>query len=193
MTADNFWKDKLIPLVERDQFIRDALDRRGVLEDAYHPEMEKVHLENARKLKELIKKNGFPVLSNAGEEGVQLSWLIIQHAISSPDFMRECLTEIRMAVAQDDYPKDLLAYIDDRIRYFEGLPQLYGTNFDWEDGELRPTPIEDPKFLDLRRKSLGLPPIAETLFKIAHSAPPKDPLKKASEFQKWLLSVGWRV
>lgn len=193
MTIDPFWKDKLSPLVERDHFIRDALIQRGTLEDAYHPEMEKVHLENARKLKELIDKKGFPVLSNAGEEGVQLSWLIIQHSISNPDFMREGLTQMRLAAAADDYPKDLLAYTEDRVRYFEGQPQLFGTNFDWEEGELRPTIIEDPKFLDERRLSFGLPPIAETLFKIAHSIPPKDPATKAREFEKWLRNVGWRT
>ena len=42
MTIDSYWKEKLTPLVERDHFIREALVRRGVLEDAYHPEMEKV-------------------------------------------------------------------------------------------------------------------------------------------------------
>lgn len=193
MTIDSYWTDKLPPLVERDHFIREALMTKGVLEDAYHPELEKVHLQNAAKLREMIKEHGFPVLSNAGEEGVQLSWLIIQHAISLPDFVQECLIQIRLAVAQDDYPKDLLAYTEDRVAYFEGRPQLFGTNFDWSEGELRPTPIEDPKFLDERRKAYGLPPIAETLFKISQSAPPKDPIKKALDFEKWLKKVGWRV
>ena len=187
------WKVKLSPLVERDQFIRDALEKRGVLEDAYHPEMEKVHIENARKLKELITKRGFPVLSNAGEEGVQLSWLIIQHAIPLPDFMRESLTQMRLAVAQDDYPKDLLAYTEDKIRFLEGLPQLFGTNFDWQEGELRPTAIEDPKFLDARRKSYDLPPMGETLIKIVHTAPPKNSTQKALDFEMWLRKVGWRT
>lgn len=192
-TSQDEWITKLSPLVERDEFIRDALIKRGTLEDTYHPEMEKVHKENAKKLKSLIEKMGFPVLSNAGEQGVKLSWLIIQHSISVPNFMRECLTQIRMAAAQNDYPKDLMAYTDDRIAFFEGRPQLYGTNFDWVDGELRPTPIEDPPHIDFRRKACGLPPLAETLFKVVHHPPPKDPEKKAREFETWLKSVGWRV
>ncbi len=192
MTIETDWKNKLTSLVERDQFIQDALSTRGILEDTYQPELEKVQLENALKLKVIIEKNGFPVISNAGDDGVQLSWLIIQHAISLPDFMRECLTQMRLAAAQDDYPKDLLAYTEDRICFFEGRGQLFGTNFDWEEGELRPTPIEDPKFLDGRRLAMGLPPIAESLFKIVHSHPPKDPVKKAVEAKKWLKKVGWR-
>lgn len=191
--SQNFdWEKSLTPLVERDLFIRDALERRGILEDAYHPEMEKVHKENANFLKAYIKTHGFPVLSNAGDKAVQLSWVIIQHSISYPDFQRECLIQMRLAAAADDYPKDLLAYTDDRIAFFEGRPQLYGTNFDWLDGELRPTPIEDPDYLDHRRHALGLPSMSETLFKIVHNKPPKDVEKKAKEFQIWLTSVGWR-
>lgn len=192
MSIDISWVEKLTPLVERDQYIREALIQRGVLEDTYHPEMEKLHLENASKLKALIKTKGFPVLSNAGEQGVRLSWLIVQHAISNPDFMKECLIQMRLAAAQDDYPKELIAYTEDRVAYYEGRGQLFGTNFDWQEGELRPTLIEDPKFLDQRRKAYGLPPIGETLFKIAHTPPPKDPVKKEEEFQEWLRKVGWR-
>jgi hypothetical protein len=184
------WEEKLSPLVDRDSFTRDALLRRGILSDAYHPEMEKVHLENARKLKALIDKNGFPVLSTAGEKGVRLSWLIIHHAISLPDFVRECLLEMRMAAANHDYPLDLLAYTEDRVAYFEGRGQLYGTNRDWDEGELKPTPIEDPAKLSVRRKSMGLPPQIPTL--ISEERPPKDPEKKGREFQEWLKKVGWR-
>ncbi len=193
MLPDPRWVDKLKPLVEKDQFIREALEKRGILHDAYHAEMEKVHLENTRKLKTMILQMGFPVLSNAGEDGVRLSWLIIHHSISSPDFMRECMTEMRMAAAQNDYPLELLAYTDDRIAFFEGRPQLYGTNFDWQGGSLRPTPIADPQYVDYRRKSLGLPPIAESLFKFSHGRPPKDPEKKAKALQNWLINVGWRI
>jgi hypothetical protein len=192
MISNDEWVSFLTPLVERDLFIREALERRGILEDTYHPEMERVHKENALALMIHFKTHGFPVLSNAGEKAVQLSWMIIQHAVSFPDFQRECLIQMRLAAAEDDYPKDLLAYTDDRIAFFEGRSQLYGTNFDWEDGELRPTTIEDPQYLDQRRQAYGLPPMAETLFKIVHTKPPKDIAKKTEEFEIWLKSVGWR-
>jgi hypothetical protein len=41
--------------------------------------------------------------------------------------------------------------------------------------------------------TLGLPPIAESLFKFSHGRPPKDPEKKAKALQNWLLKVGWRI
>jgi hypothetical protein len=186
-----FWKDKLAPLVERDMFIRDALLQRGVLSDAYHKEMEKVHIENARKLKAFIDTHGFPVLSSAGEASVKLAWLIIHHAISLPDFMQDCVIEMRLAGAQKDFPLDLLAYTEDRIRFFEGRPQLYGTNSDWQNGELKPTPIEDIAQVNLRRKSMGLGPL-ETFTTSSMERPPKDPTAKQQEFEAWLKRTGWR-
>lgn len=190
---DPLWTDKLAPLVERDHFTREAIIKRGTLNDTYHPEMEKVHLENARKLKNLIEKNGFPVLSNAGEQGVKLSWLIIQHAISWPDFMEECLIQMRLAAAAGDYPLDLVAYTDDRIAVYENRPQLYGTNFDWQDGELKPTAVEDVDHLNFRRKSMGLAELDMSASRVTDERPPKDPEKKQKEYEDWLKKVGWRL
>lgn len=190
---DSTWVEKLSFLVDQDHQTRGVLLSKGILSDAYHPEMEKVHLSNAKKLKDLIEKKGFPVLSNAGEKSVRLSWLIIHHAISLPDFMRECLLQMRLAAAQSDYPLELLAYTDDRIAYFEDRPQLYGTSMDWINGELCRTPIEDIDKLDMRRKSLGLPSIMQVPIISSMDRPPKDPLKKEKEFKLWLVKVGWRI
>lgn len=188
---DLTWEEKLSFLVKQDHQMREILLEKGILFDTYHPEMEKVHLNNARKLSDMIKRMGFPVLSNAGDQGVRYSWLIIHNAISWPEFMKESLLQMRLAAAQKDYPLELLAYTDDRIAFFEGRPQLYGTNKDWSDGEWRMTPVEDIKMLDIRRKGVGLPPIAQAV-KSTMDKPPKDPVKKAQEFQEWLKRVGWR-
>ena len=190
---DPLWEEKLNFLVEKDNQMRNVLLEKGVLNDTYHPEMEKMHLSNKEKLSLLISQMGFPVLSNAGEKGVRLSWLIIMHSISQPDFMKECLFQIRIAAGQNDYPLELLAYLEDRICFFEGRPQLYGTSSDWENGELKRTPIEDIKNVDLRRQSMGLPPLEAILPEQGHFRPPKDPIKKALEFKAWLTKVGWRV
>jgi hypothetical protein len=188
---DLTWEEKLGFLVQQDHQMRDILLQKGILSDAYHPEMEKVHLNNARKLQAMIEKMGFPVLSNAGDKGVRLSWLIINNSISLPEFMKESLTQMRLAGAQNDYILELLAYTEDRVAYFEGRPQLYGTNLDWQEGELKRTPVEDINFLDARRRSLGLPPAAEVV-QSTLDRPPKDPIKKARDFQAWLIKVGWR-
>jgi hypothetical protein len=193
MMIDPFWTEKLKPLIERDQFIQEALGRKGILEDSYQPELEKIQKENAKKLEKFIMDKGFPVLSNAGEEGVQLSWYIIHNAISYPDFMRECLTQIRLAVAADDFPKDLLAYLEDKVAYCENRKQLFGTHFVWSECGLIPSPIEDIDYLDKRRASFNLPPMADALFKIVHALPPKNPTKTIADFENWLIKIGWRL
>lgn len=190
---DLTWEEKLSFLVQQDHQMRDILLAKGIISDSYHPELEKVHLNNARRLSAMIKKMGFPVLSNAGEKGVRLSWLIIHHAISWPDFMRQSLLEMRLAAAQNDYIVELLAYLDDKIAFLEGRPQLYGTNIEWIDGELTRTPIEDIVYLDVRRKSLGLPPISQVPILTSIERPPKDPAKKEREFKLWLIKTGWRA
>ena len=64
MLSDPTWVNKLKPLVQRDQFFREALESRGILQDAYHLDMEKVHLENTRKLKFSFIRWGFRWLAN---------------------------------------------------------------------------------------------------------------------------------
>lgn len=190
---DITWEEKLKFLVDQDHQMRNLLLEKGILSDTYHPEMEKVHINNAKRLQDLIDKKGFPVLSNAGETGVRLSWLIIHHAISLPDFMKESLIQMRLAAGQNDYILELLAYTEDRVAYFEGRPQLYGTNADWAKGELKRTPIEDPSRLNARRKAMGLPPVGADPVINTMERPPKDPVKKEQEFKQWLVKTGWRA
>jgi hypothetical protein len=189
---DQIWKDQLAALVQKDFQLREIFNERGVLNDCYHKELEKLQIANAEKLKKMILKYGFPVLSNAGDEGVRLSWLIIQHAISLPSFMLDSLFEMRLAAGQNDYTLELLAHTEDLVAFLQGRPQIYGTHLDWIDGEFRPSPILDPDFLQARRKSLGLPPLNEDSWALQAGRPPKDPITRIKEFQAWRVRVGWQ-
>jgi hypothetical protein len=91
------------------------------------------------------------------------------------------------------------AMLEDRIRTFEGRPQRYGTQFDWDpDGRLSPLPIEDPAGLDQRRQALGLRPLEEETRAQRRSAaqsgerPPADWEARQREMEVWLRQVGWR-
>lgn len=190
--VDLIWEEKLKFYADQDHQMKNILIERGVLNDRYHPELEKVHLHNARKLSGLIQKMGFPVLSNAGETGVRLSWLIIQHAVSWPDFMKECLFQMRVAAGQNDYPYELLAHTEDLIGFLEGGKQLYGTHAEWQGDAFVMTPIEDPSHLNLRRKSMGLPPITPDFKPPFLGRPPSDPDARERSFREWLSRVGWR-
>ena len=89
--------------------------------------------------------------------------------------------------------------LEDRIRYFEGRPQVYGTQFDWdEQGEMSPWPIEDPEGIKARREAVGLPPLAEKIQEVregmarAGAAAPSDLAERRREQEAWARSVGWR-
>ena len=56
-----------------------------------------------------------------------------------------------------------LAYLEDRIRVREGLPQRYGTQLQKSGEGWQPLPTEEPDSLDARRQAVGLEPISEYL------------------------------
>jgi hypothetical protein len=59
------------------------------------------------------------------------------------------------AMKNNDARTEDLAYLTDRICMGDGVPQIYGTQ--WEH------PIADPEHVDERRAKMGLPPLAEYL------------------------------
>jgi hypothetical protein len=189
---NSFWVDKLKLLVQKDLNLTNVIREKDNFEDEYHPDLEKLHIRNAKTLEKLIEKNGFPVLSNSGEEGVKLAWMVIQHAISLPDFIRSSLDQMRFAAAQRDYPLELLAYTEDLVAYLEGRGQIYGTHMEWRNGEYVPSQVSDPQYLEHRRKSFGLTNLEDQNMTYPLERPPKDPEKKLENFIKWKKRVGWQ-
>ena len=189
--------DRLIALAARDLETRERLARDGSLFDGYHPEMQAVHEANARELETIVATVGWPTVPIAGEEGAEAAWLIAQHAIGLPRFQRKCLGLLEAAVAAGEAPAWQMAMMVDRIRTFEGRPQLYGTSFDWDDeGRLSPRPIEDPERVDRRRSEVGLEPLAVAVAKLrardAGEPRPPDLAEHRRRMEEWARQVGWR-
>src|SRR2546426_12260662 len=114
------------------------LARDGSLFQGYHPRMKALHQRHATRLAALIDAHGWPGRSRVGEEGAQAAWLILQHAIENPPLMRRGLTLLRGGVSEGEVSPLEVAMLEDRIRTFEGRPQRYGTQFDWDEhGRLR--------------------------------------------------------
>ena len=191
-------RESLLTLARHDLETRARLAADGSLFDGYHPEMQAVHDANADALEEIIAVHGWPGVRLAGEDGAEAAWLIVQHAIARPPLQRRSLVLIQAAAAEGDAPAWQAAYLADRIRVFEGRPQLYGTSFDWnEAGEMEPNPIEEPDRVDERRADAGLPPLAETAARIrseSRNEPrPADLAARRREMAAWAASVGWRA
>jgi hypothetical protein len=152
---------ELIHMDDHDQAVRTELAADGSLYEGYHPRMAAVHDANADRLRAIIREHGWPTEPLVGIDGVKAAHRIAQHSINHPEFMHECRQLLDVASACGEVPRWQVAYMDDRIRVYEGLPQRYGTQ--WRDGPtgLEPYPIDDAAHVEARRAALGLPPLAE--------------------------------
>ena len=190
--------DELRELVALDEKTRSDLVASGELFDGYHPRMAAVHAENAAALKRIIGEWGWPGRSLVGEQGAEAAWLVLQHSIAHPQLQRACLPLLKKAASAGEVPAHHVAYLADRICCFEGRPQRYGTQLDWdENGELSPLPLEDADRVDRYRDSVGLGPLAERVEEARSHAreegarPPEDIEKWQREKKAWAKSVGW--
>ena len=135
---------ELIELKNADLDLRDKLMQRGQLGEGYNEEMTNLHNRNANILSEIIDTIGYTIIDKVGKEASKAAWLIIQHSIEQPYFMKKSASFVEMAVKENKGDPKGLAYLTDRIAVFEGRPQRYGTQFDWdENGEMDPNEYYD--------------------------------------------------
>lgn len=191
-------KEKLIALKDQDLSLRNRLMRAGKLNEGYNEEMERVHIKNAEALDEIINHIGYPTIERVGSEANEAAWIIIQHAISKPEFMKKCQKLLSLTVAENNTDPKQLAYLTDRILVFQDKEQLYGTQFDWDENEeLSPKPYDDIKIVNARRSSIGLNSLEEQTELMRQQAkeenhrPPKDWQSKKLAYNKWRQKVGW--
>lgn len=188
-------RQDLVAMAENDRSVRNKLLADGSLaSQGYHPRMETVHKRNASRLARIIEQHGWPGESLVGEDGARAAWLIAQHAIGNPLFMRRSLSMLKRAAAEREVPQWQVAMMEDRIRMYEGRPQVYGTQFQPDDnGKLVPYVIEDPSNVNDRRHAVGLNPLEERILQ-TQSAEEKlsTPSDWKAEYERWLQSVGWR-
>ncbi|KAF0225128.1 MAG: hypothetical protein FD176_620 [Rhodospirillaceae bacterium] len=192
-------RDHLLHMAEADRRLRQQLALSGELFAGYHPDMRTLHEANARELELAVDDEGWPNRHETGEDGVEAAFLIALHAISRPAFQRRCLTLMKSAANRGDIPARHPAMLEDRIRAFEGRPQLYGTQLDWDDdGHLMPLPIENENDVDSRRAKVGLPPLSQTVAESEALArqqgqhPPAEWLHRQHAMAAFAHEVGWR-
>jgi hypothetical protein len=185
--------DELTAMADLDGKVADELAASGALYEGYHPRMVAIHESNASRLQTIIARIGWPTERLVGERAAKAAWLIVQHAISQPDFQRSCLELLAGAAREHMVPLWQPAMLEDRIRVFEGRPQRYGSQLEPDaHGNMRPHPIEDPEGVHERRRAAGLAPLAEILARAKPPPPPADPERFERDYQQWLIDVGWR-
>jgi len=188
----------IIELNDADLSFREKLIKEKKLSEGYNEQMETLHIKNAEKLNEIIDEIGFPTIEKVGFDASESAWLIIQHSISKPDIMKKCLKLLENVVFENKAYEKNLARLTDRINVLEEKPQLYGTQFDWDEhGELSPNVCDDFTKVNFRRLKIGLNTIEEqtkiirTQAKNENQTVPKNLNERENEVRIWKRKVGW--
>jgi hypothetical protein len=156
LTFNEPLRQELLQMRDADQRVRSAAfhatNFHGILE---------VDSRHLGRLKEIVDQYGWPGKSLVGEDGANAAWLLVQHATQDPQFMKHCRGLMKRAMENGEAaPKDY-AYLEDRVRLQDGKPQLYGTQFVQDSkGRLVLQPLKDPEDVDIRRRKMGLMPLA---------------------------------
>lgn len=192
------FSEQIIQLRNLDSKLRDKLIQDGKIEEGYNREMEILHNKNAELLQEIMDKIGYPTIEKVGKEANEATWVLVQHAIGMPEFMKKCEELLKIAVRKNTANPIHLAYLTDRIAVFSGKPQLYGTQFDWdENGNLSPNKFDSLSRVNKRRKSIGLNTLKEQTevirnrMKREKRKPPNNIVERNQEFEKWKKKMGW--
>jgi hypothetical protein len=186
-------REELVKMEQHDQGVRAELAADGSLFDGYHPRMEGMHRAHAERLRAMIQRFGWPTEALAGADGAKAAWRVAQHSIGEPDFMRQCRKLMDEASRRGEVPRWQFAFIDDRIRVYEGCPQRFGTQLCSGSGGLQVYPLEDPAKVEDWRKEAGLPPLADVLARARENPPPANPDQQAKDAKEyaWRRKVGW--
>ena len=198
MSMNEELKSTLVKMVEEENHLKAELASDGSLYEGYPVKIRELHLNQANVLERIVETYGWPKISLVGKKGADAAWLILQHSISRPDFMKRCFPVFESAVQENEARSRHLACLTDGIRYFSREPQVYGSYFDWnEKGQLCPWVIEDPENVNERRKKMGLNTLEERIKEMEGDVrknnllPPKDYLERQSEMNQFLKEVGW--
>jgi hypothetical protein len=188
-------RSELLALRAEDSRVRTELSQGGKLVDGYEPEMEAIHRKNAARMRQIIAQYGWPTRTLVGVDGEEAAWLIVQHSIGEPKLLRGAVPLLRKAVGAGEAPAWQLAYLTDRIAFFEGRPQRYGTQFEYDDhGHEVVYRLEDPARVAELRKSVRLSPLGEEVPPNERQIPmdPEKLRRYRAAFEAWAKEVGWR-
>ena len=123
----------------------------------------RVDIQNARRMKFIVKKYGWPIISEFGEHTAHDAWLLVQHMDADVQFQENILSRMTELLPKGECIKADYALLYDRVQVNTGKAQLYGSQGQCvgHDHLWRPKPISNPETVDQRRAEMGLEPMAE--------------------------------
>lgn len=136
-------------------------------------EMAKIDEENKNEVVAILEEHGWPGKSMVGPQANSAVFLVIQHA--DKETMEKYLPMLRQAAAKGEAAKSHLALMEDRVRMYNGQPQLYGSQIrtNTETGQPELYTIEDEVNVDKRRAEMEMEPLKDYMkrFGMEYQAP----------------------
>ena len=116
--------------------------------------------QNLNRIIEIIDAQGWPKKSVVEGSAATTVFLIIQH--SDIEIQKKYLPLMKEAANNGEADWSLLALLIDRVNIREGKKQIYGSQITRnEDGSFSVKDLQDPEYVNQRRKEVGLEPIEE--------------------------------
>jgi hypothetical protein len=144
-------QSQLDEMVKEDQAVRNEVPVRQStikqVDDGNYPEILRIY-----------EKYKWPLISVVGRTAAHNYWLLVQHR--DAEFQRRVLPDLQRAVEAGEASKVDYAYLYDRVMFFQGKPQHWGTQGDCKNGKAVLAPVDDPTELEQRRKDLHLMPVS---------------------------------
>ena len=124
-----------------------------------------VFRKNQIRLKEILEEYGYPGYDLVGHEGENNFWLMVQHCDFDINFQKSVLARMEVMVQNGQADASNFGYLTDRVAVNSDQKQVYGSQLDYDVsiGRAIPLPITDSINVNVRRKSIGLPPLHEYL------------------------------
>lgn len=143
-------------IIETDQqAIKDF--RAGKITASY---LTKINRENATIVKKIIAEIGFPTINLTSQKAYKAAVLVALHS-GDVDFLNESIRNLHNTDPISIQKRDI-AYMIDKARVIQKLPQLYGTQYNIDDdGVLKYIEIEKPEDLEKRRAEYGMESFGE--------------------------------
>jgi hypothetical protein len=148
----------LIAMGEEDQAVRPVTGLAdSVKSPGFMRRMARQDSIGEARLREIVRRFGWPTKSMVGARGASAAFLIAQHNSA----MQQEALRLMLALPPGEVQGSELAMLEDRIRANSGQPQRYGSQLKPETGPvLEFYPIDSVSLLEARRAAVGLPPMS---------------------------------
>lgn len=114
-----------------------------------------INKKNVDTIKIIISEIGFPLITLTSQKAYKAAVLVVLHS-EDFEFLNQSIKFLQNANPISIQRRDI-AYMIDKIRLLQKLPQLYGTQYYIDkDGVIKYVDIEKPEELEKRRKEYDM-------------------------------------